>query len=427
VRWFLVGLAACGARAPTPREHLAEPTEGVSIAIYAKPDQTYAVIDDRRWVEVAGDEIVLDRIDGSAPLQSLVIEPIGASIQVGACMRERIDDSAEGLASLAEARGARPKKVIVIHDSDAGEPYHLEDSQTIEPPILARPSVLSPLVRCRVKGRAGKYLVRVMQVTTSTSFVIKHDVTMTSADRASVVTRFAITTPSWQGQRAQVSLFDGQPGAETPPTELTSGVVILDGSTGLLASAPREVTARLRSVYDGAKLEDEEEIKPDDIVWGRESRHQVWVWLEVDGAVPAGPVRAHVEMPDHATRDVEIAAELRQVAPMTGSQAPMAGSQANFVVRWPLWIDEDLVGSRKRRIDRADGVVITDSVDLAVSNLGTQSREVWVEERLRPSKRRSLQRSWPSKPAFSKGVARTKLVLAPGQTERLGFTIDYEF
>ena len=416
-----VGLAACGAKAAAPAERVATPTEGVAIAIYAG-EGGYAVIDDRRFIDITGDNIVLDDIDASSPLESLVIEPLGPeAIRVGACVRERLDDSPEALASLAEARGARPKKVIVIHEaSDREHPYHLEDSKTIEPAVLPKPSVLSPLVRCRVEGPRGRHLVRVMQVSTSTSFVTHHDITMTTADRATVVTRFAITAPAWHGERAAVTLFDGQPGGKTPPTQIATGVVVLDGSTGLLATQPREVAARLRSIYDGAKLENEEEVKPDDIVWGRESRHQVWVWLELTGAkVAAGPVRAHVELADSrsngpsTSRDVEIAPELRQVS----------GDDE----RWPLWVDEDLVGSRRRRIDRADGVVITDTLDLAVSNLGGEPREVWVEERLRPSKRRTLSHAWPNKPAFAKGVARTKLTLAPGQTERLGFTIDYEF
>ncbi len=415
VRWVAVALlAACGHGTPAREPLGGAPAEGISIAIYASPTTGYAVVDDRRWIEVAGDTVLLDRIAPSAQLASLVIEPLGGeSIHVGACARERIDDSAEALASLAEARGPRPKKMIVIHSAEDSERFHYEDTGQVEPAILPRPSVLSPLVRCRIHARPGKHLVRVMQVTTDLAFTTRHQVTMTSPERAIVVTRFALETPAWQAQRAQVVLYDGVPGVHAAPRELVRGAVVLDGSTGILAAEPRELAARLRSIYDGAKPDDEE-TKPSDIVWNRESRHQVWVWLEMTGTTLApGPIRTHVELPDQPARDIEVEPDLQRTTEDT--------------TRWPLWIDEDLIGARQRVIERADGVVIADTLQLAVSNLGSQQREVWIEERLRPAKRRAVTRTWPSRPTFAKDVARTKLVLAPGATQRIGFTIEYEF
>ncbi|MDQ3341006.1 MAG: hypothetical protein M4D80_38095 [Myxococcota bacterium] len=419
MRWLLVVFAfACRTEAREPAAAVT-PAEGLAIAIYSNGERAYGVVDDRRTIEVAGNTVFLDRIDPASALQSLVIEPLGADpIHIISCVRERVDDSAAALAQLAEARGERKRRVIVLndrHNNPTGDPFRFEDTNAMEPAIRPSPSVLSPIVRCRVKARAGKHLVRVMHVTSTLSFDTQHDLTMTAADRAHVTTRFAIATPTWRS-RATVTLFDGIPGDKTPPVELARAPIVLDGSTAIIASSPRELPARLRSVYDGTKLEDGDDVKPSDIVWGRESRHQVWVWLELSDAsarLARGPLRAHLALPDAPIRDRSIAADLRVRTPEH--------------TRYPLHVDEDLLGTRKRTIERADGVMITDRIALTVANLSAHPREVWVEERLRTAKRRSLAQSWPSRPTFSKDIARTKLTLAPNQTQRLGFTIDYEF
>jgi len=91
-----------------------------------------------------------------------------------------------------------------------------------------------------------------------------------------------------------------------------------------------------------------------------------------------------------------------------------------------VWIDPSLRGMRQRWVDRADGATLADRFQLSVSNLGDAPREVWIEERLRPARRRQIARSWPQKPALAGKVARTRIVLPPGKIERLGFTIAYE-
>lgn len=414
VRYCLLVLAACSG-SPRVREPAITPAQGIAIAIYSNGERAYGVVDDRREIEVAGDTVFLDRIDPAAALQSLVIEPLGAEpIRVRSCVRERVDDSAEALAKLAAARSERPRRVIVVGDVHAAERFHFEDTKAMEPAILPPPSVLSPIVRCRVDARRGKHFVRVLHVTSSLAFTSQHDVQLTVPDAAAVTTRFSIVTPPWQGARAAVTLFEGVPGDQTPPRELARASVVLDGSTAIVALPTRSIPARLRYVYDGIKLDDSDDIKPSDIVWGRESRQQVWLWLELaDAKLARGAVRAHVALPDAPARDVAIAAELRQ---NTADHA-----------RYPLWIDDDLLGTRRRIIERADGATITDRISLTIANRGTTAREVWIEERLRASKRRTIAQSWPARPQFSKDRARTKLVLAPGTTERLGFTIDYEF
>jgi hypothetical protein len=410
VRWLLLLVLAC--RADVREPVAVTPTEGLAIAIYSNGERAYGVVDDRRTIEVAGDIVFLDRIDPAAALQSLVIEPLGADpIKIQSCVRERVDDSAAALAQLAQARGERPRRVIVLHE--AADRFQFEDTNAVEPAILPPRSVLSPVVRCRVRARTGKHLVRVMHVTSTLAFTTQHDLTMTAADRARVTTRFAIATPAWRAS-ATVTLFDGVPGDLTPPTQLARAPIILDGSTAIIGGAPRDVAARLRHIYDGTKPEESQDVKPSDIVWGRESRHQVWVWLELaDPALPRGPMRAHVALPDAPVHDLALAADLRV--------------QTTEHTRFPLYIDDDLRGTRSRTIERADGVMITDRITITVANMGSEPREVWVEERLRTAKRRSLAQAWPARPTFSKDIARTKLTLAPGKTERLGFTIDYEF
>ena len=414
-RFLVIGVVACSGKPHSRSSPIVTPAQGIAIAIYSNGERAYGVVDDRREIEVAGDTVFLDRIDPAAALQSLVIEPLGVDpIRVRSCVRERVDDSAAALAKLAEARGERPRRVIVVHEQQAAERFHFEDTNAMEPAILPPPSVLSPIVRCKVDARRGKHLVRVLHVTSSLAFTTQHDVVMTTPDAAELTTRFAIVTPAWHVPRATVTLFEGVPGDQTPPRELTRSDVVLDGSTAILAAPARTIPARLRYVYDGTKVADSTDIKPSDIVWGRESRQQVWLWLELaDPELARGPLRAHVALPDMPVRDLAITADLRQT---TAEHA-----------RYPLWVDDDLLGTRRRIIERADGVTITDRISLTIANRGVIAREVWVEERLRSSKRRTLAQSWPARPQLSKDIARTKLVLAPGATERLGFTIDYEF
>jgi len=45
---------------------------------------------------------------------------------------------------------------------------------------------------------------------------------------------------------------------------------------------------------------------------------------------------------------------------------------------------------------------------IAVANTGLVAREVWIEERLRTSRRRTLRGGWPTKPALVHDRARTR-------------------
>lgn len=393
---------------PLPAEKIATPPVGVSIALYRDGETAYGVVDDRRWVEVAGSTLILERVDPGAALPSLVIEPLGASsLRVGQCAREHVSYASEPTASEAVKADEQRELVRVLRGESAGEPESDEESDGAP---AARALVVSAL-RCQVTGAPGRHLVRLLYVSPGLGYRAQHDVTMTAGDRATVVTRFAITTPAWS-TTADVTLFHGLPGGVKAPEPIGRGGIQLDGSTAVLAAAPREIRAQLRWIYDGAVRAGRG--AETDAMWGRESVRAVWVWLELEEhALPPGAVHAHVEAPGEAIRDVQVPAGGRE--------------RIGAVVRLPLWIDDTLHGLRTRVVMGADGASLADRFLISVANTGAEAREVWVEERLRTTKRRTLRSGWPTKPTLGHGRARTKLVIKPGAMERTGYVIEYVF
>ncbi len=426
---------ACGG--PPRAEPIVDPPDGLAIALYRGGERGYAVVDDRRTIEVTGGRVLLDRIERGAALPALVIEPLGAArgkLTIDQCARERLrPDPADAPKAGAGAVDAIP----------------------------------SPMVACTVTGPPGRHRVRVHHVAPSDGFGVRHEIAMAAPDRATVSTRFTLRTPAWGGARAEVVLHEGLPGAGDPPREVGRGAMTLDGGTVVLAPPPREVPARLVHVYDGMARSAAAQT---DVAWGKDSRHAVRVLLELDGE-PLLPAPAHVRLsiggqtydldtttaaaaptaaPAGSGRHVgqyrmrreshgadALAAEARAEASRTGpARATPAGP-----TRLPLWIDPLLRGTRKRITERADGVTITERLELTVSNTGGEPREVWIEEPLRPARRRELARPRPDatdaprtasgprapRPEIAGDVARLKLVVAPGQVERLRFTVRYTF
>jgi len=367
-------LAACGPHHTVP---VVDPPDGISIAYYAAGGDGLAVIDDRREIEVTGDAILLDRIDDTTSLPSLVIEPIGTrALAIGACARERL---------------ALPAAATKPADPDAPAPE----------------GVLSPLVRCTVRGAPGRYRVRVLY-TTKATYTVRHDVSV-SGERATVSTRFALGTPAWRA-RAVATLYEGLPGSEVPPRELARGSLTLDGGTSVLSEPAREVAARVRHVFDGGVRND---VESSDITWRRDSRSTVWVTLELEAIkLPAGSVHVHLELGGGEARDIDV--------------PEGASEQLGGALRVPLWVDEQLRGTRQHWVERADGVNLTDRFTLAVSNLGDQAREVWVEEHLRTAKRQTVLPASRNKPQLAGPVARNRVVIAPRSTERVSYAIHNE-
>jgi len=374
----LVGLAvACGhggpAAPPTPANTL---REAVSIALYdGHDDGAYGVVDDRRWIDVTGGALVLDHVDPGADLPSLVIEPLaGGALEVGGCLRDRIP---------APPVAAVPKG---------------------QPPAVPARAMFAPVLRCAVHAEPGRHLVRLLYVSPALGYRAQHDIAMTAPDRATVTSRFAIVTPTWQA-RAEVTLFDGMPGGEQPPREVARGTILLDGGTAVLAVPPREAKAALRRVYRGASQDDGGVV--------RDSQPAVWVWLELDDvALAPGPVHAHVALAGEGVRDIHVPAAGRR--------------QAAAMLRLPLWIDGQLHGMRDRRSGLPDGTAATDKLAVSVANTGTTTREVWIEEKLPPARRRTVTHAWPSEPTIIKNLLRMKLAVPAGKLERAGFEIASE-
>ena len=400
-----VGLACAGCHTPRIVEHIATPAPGITMSFYqAANGHAYTVVDDRRWIEVAGGVLVLDHIDPGAALPSLVIEALGGgALVVGQCERDhethqlKPDDVLARYGAWQERRRQR-----VLEGEVDAEPEPAPDGTV---------TVISPVVRCTATGAHGRQLVRVLYVSSSLAYRAQHEVTMTAGDRATIATKFAIATPAW-GDRADVALFEGAPGADKPPVELARGTLTLDGSTAVLGAPPRELPARARRVFDGALRTGVG--NAGDPSWGRDSVHAVWMWLELPGVtLSPGPTHAHVELPGEPIRDIEV--------PSGGREETAAGT------RLPLWIDDQLRGIRTRAVVGTDGASLADRFSISVSNLGTETREVWVEEKLRPAKRRTIKSGWPTKPVLASELVRTKLVIKPGGTERFGYVIEYVF
>jgi hypothetical protein len=391
-------LAACRAASVAP---VAPPPGGVAIALYARAGGGYGVVDDRRWVDIDGGELVLDRIDPGAALPSLVIEPVaGGPLEVGACLRDRI--AAPRISSPGAPPGAPRDAIGATRSSAPADAVLIADQ-------------VGPVLRCHVEGPPGRYLVRLLYVTPRLGYRVQHDIAMTAPDRAEVASRFAIATPAWR-TRAEIALFDGAPGGEPPPREVARGSIALDGGTAVLAVPARAVAARLRRVYDGAvdpaagtQVRDARDPR-----WAAESHAAVWVWLELAelAELPPGPVRAHVELAGEPIRDADV---------------PAAGRRhSGGELRLPLWIDDALRGKRDRWTEAPGDAAITDRFVISVANRGDAAREVWIEEALRPAARRTISHAWPRAPELGRQRLRLALAVAPGAVERARFVVEYE-
>jgi hypothetical protein len=267
-------------------------------------------------------------------------------------------------------------------------------------------------VRCAVTGASGRHLVRILYVSTTLKYRAEHDVVVTATDHATVTSRFAIETPAWH-DHAELVLFDGIPGSERLPHEVARGGVVLDGSIAILAVPAREVPGRLRRVFDGAVATPD--LQGADAAWYGDSVKSVIVWLELPNLrLAPGAMRAHVELAGEPVRDLNIPDAARQQA---SPDAPL---------RLALWTDELLSGTRQRFADVGD-TQLAERVMQSVANLGDTPREVWIEEHVRPARRRKIERAWPSKPMSGADLVRSKVIVKPHAIERVGYTIEYEF
>jgi hypothetical protein len=430
VKRALLLLAACTARHPTGPQKPAD--AGISISLYSlgTPESSYGVVDDRRWVELTGKELVLEHIEPGASLASLVIEPLaGGSLAITRCIREALPEPPPKPPGLVITKPPGATVVVDAASRDLARQM-LRRQMLVEQfearkrkKVIAKPEV-EPIARvdatvvCTVDGAPGRHLLRILYVSTKLNYRVEHELAMTTPDRAKLVTRFAIATPSWH-EHAEVIVYDGVPGGQRPPSEVTRGAVALDGSIAILATPTRETAARVRRIYDGAVATPQVDVA--DAAWNSESSHGVWVWLELPHTTLApGPVSAHVELPDELPHDVELPAGVR------------GASDEDDLLRLPLWVDTQLTGTRQRFTDpstdpSANDTGLAERLLLSVANQSDAPREVWVEEHVRRSRRRKIERAWPKRPMASGDVVREKLVVKPHAIERVGYTVEYVF
>ncbi len=413
---LVVALAAStfACRAHTTPSNWKAPDAGVSIALYAAGEDSYGVVDDRRWVDVAGTTMMLANIDPGAELASLVLEPATTELHVDQCVRDRMPDvdaaKIDPLEAYAEAPRARRAAELNRRLEALGRPPL---RQVVPEPSTESTDRFIPVVKCNVRAKPGRYLVRVLYVTKALSYRAQHDIDVKDA-RAEVTSRFAITTPVWQ-TRAELVLFDGIPGGERVPREVARGQATLDGSTSVLTVPATNADAQLRRVYEGAVITSDDST---DVSWGNASSQEIRVWLELAKLrLAPGPIRVHLDVTGEGVRDLDVPQASRK----------QEDDETDAPLRLPLWIDESLRGSRQRLVEYNDGNRISERYMFGVANLGETEREVFVEEPLRTATRRKLERAWPKKPTADHNVLRTKLDVKPGRIERTGYSMTYDF
>ncbi len=362
----LLVLAACAQRDTLASSHA---SAGISIAIYEHTGsggspEGYAIVEDRREVDIAGNELVLSDVDPGAELASLEIVPIGGHVAIGACSRD-------------------------------GLPVEL-------------PTPIGE-VRCAVTAGRGRHLVRLVYTSKAIAYRAEHWIAV-AGDHAVVTSHYAIATPSWHGVRADVALYDGVPGGE-PPTLVARGSITLDGSTSVLVAAPIGTVATVRRVYAGAN------VAPTSAgstahAWGPDATSDVWVVLDLPNArLAPGEAYVHVAQPDEPERDVHVPIARHHLV-------------AN-AVRFDLWSDGAMHAARERTNEGPTELSLVDRLMFSISNEGETTREVWIEEPLRAVELAGIERSWPHKPEVVGELVREKVSIPPHALERVGFTLHY--
>src|SRR4051794_13437172 len=83
-----VALAAAACHHAPPPAHVAIPKPGVTLTMYANPDEAFTLIDERRTVEVRDGTLTLDHLDAGLALPSLEVLPLTEgrdALVIGTC------------------------------------------------------------------------------------------------------------------------------------------------------------------------------------------------------------------------------------------------------------------------------------------------------------------------------------------------------
>jgi hypothetical protein len=420
-------------------------TAGLALTYYRQrnPDGTVerlVVVEQRRWVEVGADRTLeIDRIDDGADLATLVIEPLGGTLVLGRCGRDSV------LQALRGAPAAWVGRVVEIEVAGgrtiAGTIVGVEDRHVVIAGPDGKTTVVrfeawralrvaggDSVVRCAVAAGTGRQLVRVVHATTAFGFEAEHTIrARLGADdkgEVEIVARFTVETPPWQVP-ADVTIFDGLPGAARSPRQVFRGPITLSGDPVVVSGPTLTAPARIEAVYRADPNQLHGGDGPRDPGWRMGATFgDVHDWLELDiGDAPLPPGGMMVE--------VARAGEPPQLVTITDDALELPDPEAArpTPTRIRLWAAPDLKGGRNKVqvSSSSDNASLIESVVLSISNGGERPREVVVEEELRPHRKHlTVVRPFPKKPALRENLLRLRLTVPPGAT-RAGYILDYDF
>jgi hypothetical protein len=409
----LLGFVLGGCTAHTTPNHVMVADAGISLALYADGQKSYAVVDDRRWLDISGSKVLLGNIDPGAALASLVIETADPAVRIGPCSRERMP---EVFRDPLEDYGLEQER-LAAERMRARMRRPLPNVPPPEPAVPRSDGTFAPIVTCSVAGPPGRQLVRIVYVSSTLTCRAQHDIEVRDDATATLDSRYAIATPPWRAM-ADVVVFDGVPGGDHVPRELVRGRITLDGGTSVLVIPTRTVATQLRRVYTGqlvGEVDPEiDELSPN---WPGEAVNAVWATLELPGTtLSPGRARVHVERAGEQQRWID-------VAPALLARRDDAEKQP---LRLPLWIDDTIRVALSRSVVENDGQRMVEVFAASITNIGDVPREVWVEAHARRAKRRRVERPWPKKPTASGDIVRSIIEAKPGKLERVGYLVVYE-
>lgn len=410
----LLAVVAC---TPPPVEGPVAVRDGLSVAVYTSlvgPGGGFAVVDDRRVIEVTGDSIIIERVAPGATLSSLIVEPLGdSSLRIGECSREALalPPPAEADADGEVAAGSDAYLLPVRQPPIAEEivipgrvPVEGRPRDSEPTPSLS-PVVDSPIVRCTVVSGRGTHRVRILYVTPDVTFTAHHDIAMSTPEAATVTTRFALPTPDLD-MRGEVTLYAGMPGPgrDETPVEVGRGEVTLDGSISLFGGPTREVRARLRRMWRSADASTANE----DAYRAQQVR-PVRVWLELEGPLQSGDATLRVDLPYEPPMPQSIPAE--------------AIERGANVTRMPVRDDADLISLHESRPLRARDEAARERFSISISNAGPVAREVVVVYALTKGKAHTVESSWPVAPTIERDLAKSKVQIEANSVGRLRYIV----
>lgn len=405
----LLALVAC---TPKTVDGPVTAREGLSVAVYTSlvgKGGGYAVVDDRRVIDVTGDSIIIERVAPGATLSSLIVEPLGnSSLRIGECSREALGlpppvDAVPGGEGVVGGQGYGGELANPADYDETPDALKIRLGEEAKAPKDLKPVIDSPIVRCAVVAGRGKHRVRILYVTPDVTFSAHHDIAMSAPESATVTTRFALPTPDLD-MRGDVTLYAGLPGSDEMPVEVGRGDVTLDGSISLFGGPTREVRARLRRMWRSADANEARE----DVYLAQQVR-PVRVWLELEGKLQTGDATLRVDLPYEPAAPQSIGAtDIERGANVT---------------RMPVRDDGDLISLHESRPLRARDEAARERFSISISNAGPVAREVVIVYALTKGKAHEVESSWPVAPTIERDTAKSRVQVEANSVGRLRYIV----